>query len=935
MAKRERSVDQAENSKTCLRKWEEFLNKLKMPLEELLVRTARYSATNPYKIIVCVILLSFSLAVVGLFTNFSIETNNNILWSPSKSITFTQNEWAANPELSGFPVPGRKQLAIMHSNGKDILSVEGMKYAFEAMDVVLNSEGYKELCIEEIEGNYVQKCEIMSPTGFWKNHNKTLFEEMIQSEEDMKKALSQFRFSNGDVVNRALIIGNTEPELSTNDIQLFIIKNSLGDLGSQAFDLEFQNELLARAAEEFELESAQSFLFTWDLPSTGPEGKLSRELELLLTEEFNLLDERWKEGGSDFSIRFTSRRAGGDELIRGIFKDIPILALAFLMMTLFTMYSLSKCDRIESQTSLGIGAIASIFFAILTGYGLLFIIGIPLTSLTYLFPYAMLGLGLDGMFIIMGSFERTDPNESVADRIEATIREIGMSVAVSTLTTVVAYFLGSSSSMPGIRWFCFYASPTIIISFIYQMTFFIAIVSLDDKRQEAKRLDFLICCKSTQTASRNETPNEEEKLTCGQKLISGYASFLLNRFTKVFVLILFAGMLGLGSWYASGIESALDVRLLFPEDSYILEFFQGIDDYGGGGAVNFQYAQVYFRDVDVSDPVVQDQMIQYVNDLVSIPYISQPPLTFWLRDFNLWKSGNEYVQQLDFNSQVDFFLSLEEYKSLYKRDIARDEDGTIISSRTLLNYDRVDPYDVNEQTDAFQAQRQVAIDQSINEGSADGKFFTTSFMYYGWELWNTLPREVIQTIILGLASVFIICLIFISHPIGTIILTPTVAATFIEILAVLRFAGLYMNAITAIGLITCVGLVVDYAIHICLAYFEVQDAKDRNERVHKVITTMGVSILKGGFTTFLGVLLLARNSSLTFRTIFVTFVGITTLGVSHGLIFLPVVLAYIGPMEKKEKVESFDNNNDATERSISEQRIKVSSDSQEQHTNEL
>ena len=885
MVKSQRSLDKDEKSKTCLRKWEIFLNKLKMPLEELLVWTARYSAKNPYKVIISVILLSLILAGLGLFTNFSIETSNNVLWSPSNSITFIQSEWASTEELSGFPSPGRKQLAIMHSNGKDVLNLEGMKYAFEAMDVVLNLEGYKELCIEEKDGEYIQKCFIMAPTGFWHNHNKTVFDNMIQSEEDLKKTLSQFRFSNGDIVNRNLVIGNAEPFLSINDFQLFVIRNSLGDLGSQAFDLEVQNQLLALAAEEFELEFAQSFLFTWDLPSLGSDGQRARELELVLAEEFRLLNERWQESGSDFSIQFSARRSGGDEIVRGIFKDIPILISAFLLMTVFTMYSLSKCHRIKSQTSLGIGAIASIFFAIVTGYGILFCIGVPLTSLTYLFPYAMLGLGLDGMFIIMGSFQRTDPTKNVADRIETTIREIGMSIAVSTLTTVVAYFLGSSSAMPGIRWFCLYASPTIIISFIYQMTFFIAVVALDDRRQEANRLDFLICFKSTKAATMNEVTYEEETRTCGQNLIHAYASFLLKPFTKIFVLILFAGMLGVGSWYASGIESALDVRLLFPDDSYLLNYFQSIDDYGGGGAINFQYAQVYFRDVDVSDPVVQDQMIQYVNDLVALPYISSPPLTFWLRDFNLWRSGNKYVQQLDFNSQVDFFLSLEEYKGLYGRDIARDEDGTIISSRTFLNYDKVDPYDVNEQIDAFQAQRQVTIDQTINDGSADGKFFTVGVMYYGWELWNTLPREVIQTIILGLTSVFIICLIFISHPIGTLILTPTVAATFVEILAVLRLAGLDMNAITAIGLITCVGLVVDYAIHICLAYFEIQDAKDRNERVHRVITTMGVSILKGGFTTFLGVLLLARNSALTFRVIFVTFVGITTLVSARICIF--------------------------------------------------
>merc|ERR1712127_1084246 len=64
----------------------------------------------------------------------------------------------------------------------------------------------------------------------------------------------------------------------------------------------------------------------------------------------------------------------------------------------------------------------------------------------------------------------------------------------------------------------------------------------------------------------------------------------------------------------------------------------------------------------------------------------------------------------------------------------------------------------------------------------------------------------------------------------------------------------------------------------------------------EVITIMGKSILKGGFTTFLGVLFVSWNEELAFRTIFVTFIGITTLGVGHGLIFIPVVLSLLGPM---------------------------------------
>jgi len=892
-----------EMRKTKLQKWEGFTNWLKKPLHNLLKGTARFSTRNPCITIVSTILISFGLIVAGFFTNFYLETDNAILWSPSGSITAEHAIWAGTPELSGYPIAARRIVVMLHSNGNDVLNLKSMDRAFDLMETIQNMEGYKELCVETTDGQESVKCKIESPTGFWENHNRTLYEESVTTDKELKQALSSFNYADGKLVNRNLVIGDALPELTANNLNLFFATESFGNPDMDINDLDTQKELLIKAAERFELESAESYLIAWDLPNVGPEQAIAEVFELEAAEKILELNEQWEKEG--YIIVVTTRGSMAQELVRGILEDIPLMIGAFLIMTLFTMYSLSRWHRVYSQTSLGIGAVFGIFLSIIAGYGLMFCIGIPLTSLTYLFPYAMLGFGLDDTFIIMGSFQRTDRRKDIEERIQVTIDEVGMSIAVSKLTTIVAYFLGSTSAMPGVRWFCLYASPVIIISFIYQMTYFIALIALDDRRQRSNRCDFLVCCttsKSTAEESEARDRAEAGRRTCGDKIVHGYATILLKPYTKVFVLFLFSGLLSAGGWYASGIKSELDARDLLPTDSYVLDYFNDLEDYGGGGAVNFQFVGVYFRDVDFSDPVIQDHMRNYITDLSRLPYISSPPLTFWLRDFTIWIANNAELEELDFNTQIDEFLKIGQYNDLYAKDIVRDESGTIITSRAFMSFDEVDPYNVAQQTEAFLAQREVTKNQAINEGSADSHFFTFGVVYYGWELWNILPKEVLFTIILGLTSVFLICLVFISHPIAAFILTPTVAATFVEIIAVLRLAGLSMNALTAISVITCLGLVVDYSVHICLAYFEIEDAKTRNERVYRVIVTMGKSVLKGGFTTFLGVLPLSLNSSLGFRTLFVTFIGITTLGVAHGLMFLPVVLSYIGPMPKVDTV---------------------------------
>jgi Niemann-Pick C1 protein len=82
-------------------------------------------------------------------------------------------------------------------------------------------------------------------------------------------------------------------------------------------------------------------------------------------------------------------------------------------------------------------------------------------------------VGLDDTFIITGAYFRTDHEKEPVERIREAMQEIGFSISVTTMTTVVAFILGCISSIPAIRWLNFYAIPTILMDFVFQLTFFI------------------------------------------------------------------------------------------------------------------------------------------------------------------------------------------------------------------------------------------------------------------------------------------------------------------------------------------------------------------------------------------------------------------------------------------------------------------------------
>lgn len=99
----------------------------------------------------------------------------------------------------------------------------------------------------------------------------------------------------------------------------------------------------------------------------------------------------------------------------------------------------------------------------------------------------MFGIGLDDAFIIFGEYVRTDNSKDPVQRIHDTFEEVGLSIFLTSLTTALAFMLGCMGSVPNLIWLSLYAFPTVIIDFVYQITFFVAMIVLDERRIARKK----------------------------------------------------------------------------------------------------------------------------------------------------------------------------------------------------------------------------------------------------------------------------------------------------------------------------------------------------------------------------------------------------------------------------------------------------------------
>lgn len=832
-------------------RWASLVNTTRYPILLFLHPLTQCSARNPWITVVTVIALAFGVFVVGFTTSFHLEVRDAVLWTPQGSKPSQHRVWIE--EKSNFPKPPRVALLFFHEDGANLVNnvQENLRRVFEAVDTVQKQQTFRDIC--EF-GERKELCQLLGVADFWYD-NSTLFEQDMkaQSAQDTIAAISSKYFPDGTPFYDDKVFGK----------------------------LQRSNDSL--------LESFQSLSVKFEFPPTDE----VKEFESDIIDSILALQDQWSQesdAASNLKVEVFCGRSFSDEFQRGIVEDIPLVPLVFVVMSIFTCCVFAQGNKVLSQSLLGFGAVVSVLLSILTGNGIGFLLGIPFTSMTQILPFIVFGVGLDNSFIINGSFRRTDPRKDPVERVRDTVNDVGMSVSLTTMTSALAFGLGCMSSVPAVIWLCAYAVPTILSVYLYQMTFFLAITVIDERRVMDHRRDCFVCIKVNDFDEETDGDHSMDEHVA-DRFMGWFANLILQPRLKVAIVVAFTVLAGACAWSSTKLEQEFDIIDVVPSDSYVVDFFAAFRSYTFRSPVE---PSVYFRDVDQSDPDVQAQMKKYVADLVEIDAISEPPQFFWLESFDQYRKNPALgLQNSTFNAQLDAFLNVPLFNLLYKNDIVRDVDGTVRESRCRVSFDNLDTKDVTAQIKAIKDQRAVTQAQPVNQGQDDWKFFTYNKIFNVWEFYVVSLRELATTTVMGVASVTAIALIFVPHWSAALFVFPLITLLYVDLLGFMQWCGSSINAVSYVGMVMSIGLLVDFIMHVFLRYMECRGTRD--EKTNDTLKTMGASILVGAISTFLGTLPLAVSSSEIFKTIFFAFLGLVLFGASHGLILMPVVLSLIGP----------------------------------------
>lgn len=209
--------------------------------------------------------------------------------------------------------------------------------------------------------------------------------------------------------------------------------------------------------------------------------------------------------------------------------------------------------------------------------------------------------------------------------------------------------------------------------------------------------------------------------------------------------------------------STISVHLDYvPKDSYVQPFIRSLREHS---TVVVAMA-AYFQGVDQSDPEIQQQMRIFVDDLTNLDQVGEPPRFCWVRDMmeilesesaqehfatsstyqgiseskrnqmallaDTLKEGN-----FTFEEKMNFMLNMPGIREVYGDDIVLDEDGKVTASRCYIFIRNLDLLDIKDQINMLNDQREVTLNQPINQLSEFQDvpaFFSFDDLFYYWQL---------------------------------------------------------------------------------------------------------------------------------------------------------------------------------------------------------
>lgn len=434
---------------------------------------------------------------------------------------------------------------------------------------------------------------------------------------------------------------------------------------------------------------SKALIVTWVLNNYAEgswEEERAMDWERSLKGTLHAVKEEARERG--LRLSFSTEISLEEELNKSTNTDAKIVVVSYVAMFIYASLALGSTTRalrniltqpsralVDSKFTLGIFGIIIVLMSVSASVGLFSAMGIKVTLIiAEVIPFLVLAVGVDNIFLIVHEFERANyahPDEAIELRIAKAMGRMGPSILLSATSETVAFALGAIVTMPAVRNFAIYAAGAVFINALLQVTMFVAVLSLNQKRVESGRMDCFPCVRAPRNSYANSIDTQEHNVGASilgtsrtegghiaavigveeegilEKIIrKKYAPVLLQKMTKSAVLICFLGVFAAALALLPEVELGLDQRIAIPNDSYLIGYFNDLYDYFAVGP------PVYFitRDYNITERSYQkalcgrfstcnslslSNVVEQERKRSEMSYIAEPAAS-WIDDFFLW-----------------------------------------------------------------------------------------------------------------------------------------------------------------------------------------------------------------------------------------------------------------------------------------------------------
>ncbi|XP_019616709.1 PREDICTED: patched domain-containing protein 3-like [Branchiostoma belcheri] len=604
---------------------------------------------------------------------------------------------------------------------------------------------------------------------------------------------------------------------------------------------------------------------------------------------------------------FTSGDSLNDEILTLPGRVMPYLALSGFLLIVFAVGSCTMADCVLTKPWVALVGVVSAGLAMVSSVGLVLLCGQTFHTHVTVVPFLLLGIGVDDMFIMIASWRKTDPRLAVPERTGHALADAATAITITSLTDCVAFAAGTITVFPAVRIFCIYAAVGVAFDYLYQITFFAAILSLAGRREKAGR-HWLTCLKvpTNEEASQRSsiyrlccfggTPNqdgvsdqhqndEDRQLPFVSKLLCNYLTpFVVNPFGKLVILFIFIGYLGVGIWGCFYVRVGLEFENLVADDSFVKDFYRA----------EHRYFKEYGPKVDIVDTGPCEYWKKEVQEAVRNKTSSFDQSSFfknssttaqvWLEDYLTFlnDTGNS-------NAATEKSLFLYHLNTQFLPTVGRHHKMSIIfsSNFSVIKASRFVVIARNVKTKEQEKDMMLEARRISEHGPLKMSAFTIDFVFSEqiYEIWPST----VQTILIAAAAMFVVSLIFIPHCLSTVLVTFALVSIDAGLAGYMALWGVKLDIVAAVSLIVCIGFSVDFSAHITYAYVS-SKAETTGKKMREALQTAGMPIIQSSMSTVLGLLVLAFFPAYLSRSFFKTMFLVMVFGSLHGLFILPVLL---------------------------------------------